>query len=225
MNIRTPLIVSAAIVAAMIAASLLALSLLPPGAPIPIHWNTDGQIDRYATGWYAVFMAPAMAALIAAIFAAIPAIEPRRLHLEKSAKFYTAMWIAVLLLLAFTHGAALYVALHAGTQVGAVVIGAVCLLMIVMGNYLSKTRSMFLGGLRTPWTLSSEYSWQRTHALAGKLFVGVGAAGLVAVIAAPAAEAARLFLYAVVATVVVSVAASYVFWLRDPDRNRTDTAV
>ncbi len=69
---------------------------------------------------------------------------------------------------------------HVGAQVGGIVVAAVCLLLIVIGNYLGKTRSMFLGGVRTPWTLSSEYSWQRTHSLAGKLFVLSGALGFVA---------------------------------------------
>ena len=80
----------------------------------------------------------------------------------------------MILLLAAIHGAALYAALHTGTSVSNVVVATVCLLIIVVGNYLGKTRSMFLAGVRTPWTLTSEYSWQRTHSLAGKLFIAAG---------------------------------------------------
>jgi uncharacterized membrane protein len=220
MNIRTPLIVSAVIVAAMIAASLAALAHLPAGAAIPIHWGADGHPNGWAKGWYAVFMSPAMAALVAAIFAAIPAIEPRRLNLQKSAKFYRASWISVLLLIAAMHGFALATALHAAVPTGAFVAGAVSLLMIVIGNYLGKTRSMFFGGIRTPWSLSSEYSWQRTHSLTGKLFVAAGVAGFVAAIVAPAEVAMRILAYGIGISAVVGIAASYVYWLRDPERRQ-----
>jgi uncharacterized membrane protein len=114
--------------------------------------------------------------------------------------------------------------LHAGVQVGSVIIAAVCLMMIVMGNYMGKTRSMFLGGVRTPWTLSSEYSWQRTHALAGKLFIAAGALGFAATITLPAKDASHVFIVAMAAAIVLSVVASFVYWRRDPDRKSGDAA-
>jgi uncharacterized membrane protein len=218
MNNRIPLIVSAAIVAAMLGASFWAWSQLADGAAIPIHWSASGMPDRFAKAPLALFMAPAMTALIAVLFWGIPWLEPRRLNLIASAKFYRASWIGVVLLLAASHGAALYSVLHAGVQVGSVVIACVCLLMIVIGNYLGKTRSMFLGGVRTPWTLSSEYSWQRTHSLAGKLFIAAGALGFAATVALPAKIASHVFLVSLAAAALVSVVASYVYWRRDPDR-------
>ena len=50
---------------------------------------------------------------------------------------------------------------------------------MIIGNYLGKVRSNFFFGIRTPWTLSSERSWNRTHRLGGRLFFGLG---LVAVV-------------------------------------------
>ncbi|HJW42044.1 MAG TPA: SdpI family protein [Rhizomicrobium sp.] len=222
MNLRTPLIVTFAIVAAMLAASLWVAQQLPAGTPIAIHWNVNGEPDRLARGWYAVFMAPAMAALISLVFVAIPWLEPRRFNLTQSRKLYTAIWIGIVALMAVIHGATLYSALHGGARVGGVVLASVSLLIVVLGNYLGKSRSTFLVGVRTPWTLSSEYSWQRTHSLAGKLFMVAGLLGLVATVAVPSQLATRLFLYAMVATVVLSVAMSYVYWLRDPDRRAHD---
>lgn len=220
MNNRAPLAVSIAIVGVMFAASLWVWAHIPDGTNIAIHWNVYGQPDGFAKAPLALFMAPAMAALIALLFIAIPAIEPRRLNLARSAKFYHAAWIGTILLMAAVHGLALYNAMHPGVQVGGIVIAAVCLLMIVIGNYLGKTRSMFLGGIRTPWTLSSEYSWQRTHSIAGKLFVLSGALGFVAVIALPMQLAVEIFAGAIVATVIFSIVVSYIFWRHDPERQR-----
>jgi uncharacterized membrane protein len=62
-----------------------------------------------------------------------------------------------------------------------VAIGA---LFIVLGNLLPRFRSNFFFGIRTPWTLSSETVWARTHRVGGYAMVMVGvlliAAGLVA---------------------------------------------
>ncbi|HEX4304237.1 MAG TPA: SdpI family protein [Rhizomicrobium sp.] len=223
MNIRTPLWISFAIVVAMLAASVFALLHLPPGARIPIHWSFDGRPNGFAPAGYGVFMTPAITALMACLFAAIPWLEPRRLNLEQSAKFYRASWIALVVLLACVHGVGLYAAMHAGVPVGGLIEAAVSLLVIVIGNYLGKTRSMFLGGVRTPWTLSSEYSWQRTHSLAGKLLIAAGALGFAAAISLPAKPATHIFIGAMVLAIVLSVVASYVFWLRDPDRRNGKT--
>jgi uncharacterized membrane protein len=218
MKSRGSIVISAAVVVAMLAASLWALFHIPPGTRIPIHWDIYGNPNGFAKAPLGLFMTPAMAALIAVLFAVIPMLEPRRLNLERSAKFYHATWIGVIVLMAAIHGLALYSATHAGIQVGGIVIGAVCLLLIVIGNYLGKTRSMFLGGVRTPWTLSSEYSWQRTHGLAGKLFIASGIAGFAAVIALPLPIAVVIFACAAIATVLVSILMSYVYWRRDPER-------
>ena len=44
-------------------------------------------------------------------------------------------------------------------------------LFVVMGNYLPKSKSNFFYGIKTPWTLTSEEVWKKTHRLGGKLFV------------------------------------------------------
>jgi len=217
-----PLFVSFAVIAAMLAVSTWAWFHLPSGTSIPIHWGADGQPDHFAHGPFALFMTPAMTALIAMVFWVIPLLEPRRFNIAASGKFYRATWIGVILLLAAIHGAALYAALHTGTSVSNVVVATVCLLIIVVGNYLGKTRSMFLAGVRTPWTLTSEYSWQRTHSLAGKLFIAAGALGFAAAITLPAKEASHIFLYALGVSVVISVIVSYVYWRRDPLRHTGD---
>ena len=42
--------------------------------------------------------------------------------------------------------------------------------MFYTGVVLQKSKRNWIIGIRTPWTLSSDYVWGRTHALGGKLF-------------------------------------------------------
>ncbi|MCD8052546.1 MAG: SdpI family protein [Lachnospiraceae bacterium] len=55
-------------------------------------------------------------------------------------------------------------------------ISTLCLAMVgvlflFLGNYLPKTRQNFTVGIKLPWTLSSEENWNRTHRLAGWLWM------------------------------------------------------
>ena len=36
--------------------------------------------------------------------------------------------------------------------------------MIVIGNYLPKTRRNYIIGIRLPWTLENDEDWSKTHA-------------------------------------------------------------
>jgi uncharacterized membrane protein len=44
----------------------------------------------------------------------------------------------------------------------------------VIGNLLPRARSNWFFGIRTPWTLSSDRVWERTHRVSGYLMIGCG---------------------------------------------------
>jgi uncharacterized membrane protein len=95
------------------------------------------------------------------------------------------------------------------------------LLFVVMGNFLGKTRSSWLFGIRTPWTLSSERSWQRTHRLGGYLFMALGLAMVLSALLLPPQAFVWLILGGLLGTVAVLVGYSYLVWRDDPDRSVT----
>ena len=44
-------------------------------------------------------------------------------------------------------------------------------LLIVMGNYLPKTKRNYTVGIKLPWTLNSDENWRKTHRLGGYTFI------------------------------------------------------
>ncbi|MBT3712650.1 MAG: SdpI family protein, partial [Anaerolineae bacterium] len=48
------------------------------------------------------------------------------------------------------------------------------LLFLLVGYMLRKAKRNWFIGIRTPWTLSSDTVWDKTHQLAGKLFIASG---------------------------------------------------
>ncbi len=222
MNIRLPLILSLLIVTAMAALSTWAWPLVPDTARIAVHFDANGAANGFADKARALIMLPALSLGLIALLSVIPRIEPRRLNLVSSAKFYRTAWIGVIAILAIAHATIVLKALRVAVDVPHFVLPALALLFMVIGNYMGKTRSNFFAGVRTPWTLSSEYSWEKTHRLVGRLFMLVGAAGLLVSFAADKRLAATMLIGGVLASALIGIVASYIFWRRDPLRHSGD---
>jgi uncharacterized membrane protein len=213
-----PLTVSLVVTAALIGASWWAWRQLPVEARIPDHWNAAGQVDRYG-GRDSLFIIPGLTLGLTLLFLFLPRFEPRRAHLLLSSRAYRAVWLAIVLFSAglqlFKIKAALGVPVSVEKWIGAG-LGA---LFLVIGNFLGKVRSNFMFGVRTPWTLSSELSWNRTHRLAGWMFVGIGLALLVC---APLrwfeGHLHYVIISGVVALLVTVLPYSYFVWRSDPDK-------
>ena len=48
------------------------------------------------------------------------------------------------------------------------------ILMIILGNYMGKLKPNWFVGIKTPWTLSSENIWNKTHRMGGYAFILFG---------------------------------------------------
>ena len=82
------------------------------------------------------------------------------------------------------------------------------LLFVVIGNFMTKVRPNFLYGVRTPWTLSSEVVWDKTHRMAGPTIMAGGAVILVSGLLWPA-QIIYILLPAVIGPALASISYSY----------------
>jgi uncharacterized membrane protein len=213
-----PLTVSLVVTAALTGASWWVWRQLPVDAQIPDHWNAAGQVNGYR-GRDSLFIIPGLTLGLTLLFLFLPRFEPRRAHLLLSSRAYRAVWLAIVL---FSAGlqllkieAALGVPISVEKGIGAG-LGA---LFLVIGNFLGKVRSNFMFGVRTPWTLSSELSWNKTHRLAGWMFVGFGLAlGTCSITGVLRAHLSNLILGFVGVLLVTILPYSYFVWRSDPDK-------
>jgi uncharacterized membrane protein len=98
--------------------------------------------------------------------------------------------------------------------VGKLVPAGVGLLFVMLGNYLSRVQPNWFLGIRTPWTLSSDQVWRKTHRIGGAFFV-IGGIGMVAAAFVPPAMVFPVLIAIVTLVAVVPVVLSYVFWRRE----------
>ena len=218
MNLRLFVIVGASLVVAMLAVSAWAWPQIPDAAQVPIHWGLDGEVDGYAPKAVGLLVLPAIGAGMLALLALIPRIEPRRENLQRSGSAYVAVGITVMAFEAAIHFVIVLVAVGNDVDLASVAIVGAGAMFLVIGNFLGKTRSNWFFGIRTPWTLSSERSWSRTHRVGGWVFVAVGLVVIMGAVLGGPQVALWLMLGSLLAGPIGLVAYSYLVWRDDPAR-------
>ena len=213
---------SVGFVAVMAALSAWGWLATPPGAEVPVHWNAAGEADRYGGKVEAFALMPGLAIVLSVMFAAAPLIDPRGRNLAKSGSVLLTAWIGTLAVLTAAQAALTLSAVGIldteGEGAPRLVLLAVSILMVVIGNVLGKARPNWFVGVRTPWTLSSDKAWDAAHRLAGRGFVVSGLLGGAAVALAPLSWGLIVLLGGIGFTAIASVALSFVVWRSDPDR-------
>ncbi len=209
-------IVSLALVAAMLALALLIGSRLPADIQLPTHWNFEGEADGFSGKWTALLMPAGMTAASSLLLYFLPSLEPRGEGLKRSQGLYFAAWAGLLLMGVAIQLVTLSAALGWNVPADRLIMGAVGVMLVLIGNQLGKSRSMYLVGIRTPWTLASEEVWIKTHRLGGKLMVASGLLIIIAAVLPVPLELRGIVIGASVAVAaLVPVAYSYFLWRQE----------
>lgn len=141
---------------------------------VPLHWDWSGQPDRWGSRLEGAFLLPAFALGLWMLLTFLPKIDPRRANYERFGGTYDFVVTAVVTFMAGMHVIVLGATLGWPIAINRVVPAAVGVLLIVIGNLLPRARSNWWFGIRTPWTLSSDRVWQKTHRVGGYLMIATG---------------------------------------------------
>ncbi|OPY58442.1 MAG: Immunity protein SdpI [Pelotomaculum sp. PtaU1.Bin035] len=175
----------------IIIGALIAGFIIYPHLPeqVASHWNLKGEVDRYSSRTWGAFGIPIMTTAIYIMMLLLPLIDPRKQNYQKFTGAYRLFRAVMVVFMIGLYAVIVANALGCQVPVGRVVITGVALLFIVMGNFMGQIRQNYFVGIKTPWTLANEAVWQKTHRLAGRLWVGAGLIGLAAALAGGAVGA------------------------------------
>jgi uncharacterized membrane protein len=162
----------------LLAVSWLSSVILYPSLPdiLPTHWNFWGEPDSWAPKSIAAWMLPTIATVAWLLFQIIPRFDPKK---EKYALFQREWQIIQNGLLAFftyLHLIIFHITMQPQQEFMPLMFLGLGALFVIIGNYLSKIRQNYFLGIRTPWTLSDEENWNKTHRFASWSFVLAGLA-------------------------------------------------
>ncbi|MDD3284233.1 MAG: SdpI family protein [Patescibacteria group bacterium] len=190
--------------------------MLYPKMPekIPIHWNFRGEIDNWGNSFSHVIAINAMIIGIYLMFIFMPYLDPKKERYEQFEKIYhiikNVLMIFLTGILFMTNlsaiGYPINVALYIPIAVG--------ILFIILGNYMGKIKPNWFVGIRTPWTLSSEETWNKSHRLSGKIFM---LSGFLIAINGFLPEILRLpvFIFAIVIILFGTLVGSYIIYRKN----------
>lgn len=218
MNLRVPLTMSLVLLAAMAAVSAWGWTVLPADVRIASHWGFDGQVNGTLPKGAGLLFLPAIGLGVTLLLALVPRIEPRRENLIASRKAFFALWLGALVVIAASHAMIVLSAMGYAFDLPGAMMISIALTIAFAGNYLGKVRPNFFIGIRTPWTLSSDLSWEKSHRMLGRLFVFSALAALAARFAIGTEAGFVVLAATLTASAVIGIASSYVYWRQDPER-------
>jgi uncharacterized membrane protein len=213
MSTRTTLAISLLVMVMALALSLAVYGRLP--AAKASHRNANDQVNGSISRFWGAFLMPLLGLALLCLFMIIPLIDPLRANIGRFRSFFNVFILAIMIFLLYIH--VLTILWNLGMQgfrMSEALLPAVGLLFVLAGLMMRRARRNFFIGIRTPWTLSSDEVWDRTHRVGGALFI---ASGILAMLGAffPGPAAYWLVLAPVLASSVFAVVYSYVLWRRE----------
>jgi uncharacterized membrane protein len=195
-------------------AFLVALFLYPQMPdPMPSHWNAAGEVDGYMAKFWGLFLMPLLALGVFVLFLAIPRIDPLKANIAQFIRAYNLMMVLLIGYLLYVYALTLLWALGYQFNMTFTLLPAMGLLFIAIGYLVGKAKRNFFVGIRTPWTLSSDTVWAKTHQLGKWTFVG---AGVVSIVCAFLGEVGFwIFTLILLGAAVVPIIYSYILWRRE----------
>ena len=139
---------------------------------IPVHWDINGNADGYGTKAQAVFLMPLLLLAIHWVCAVVTSLDPKKKNISDKA-FALVLWLIPIISLV-CNSMAFAAALGHNINVNVIMPLLMGALFIVIGNYLPKCKQSYTVGIKLPWTLEDEENWNKTHRLAGFIWVICG---------------------------------------------------
>ena len=205
--------VPAALIIAAVVISIAAYPDLPER--MPTHWGVNGEVNGWSSRLWGAWLIPLVMAAMWLFLRAIPHIDPRKANYAKFAGMYDTVIVLILGFLLVMHGIVIAAAMGRDVKMDRIMMPLVGIFIAAIGFLIPRAAPNWFIGIRTPWTLTSDESWEKTHKLGGPLFIGLGLLMALSSFIAPE-QAIWILVAAAIGIVVFLFVYSYRVWKADP---------
>ena len=192
--------------------SIWAYPQMPP--TVATHWSLNGTPDGFSSRLVAVLIIPGVVLVMTGLFNVLPKLDPRGGNYPK---FFGTYWLICNTVIAFmliAHAMILASGIGFPMHIDRLMPVGVGLLFIVLGNYITRVEPNWFVGIRTPWTLSSDTVWRKTHRTGGYLMV-LGGLLVAACAVLPHGAFIPVLIVAILLMAVIPIVQSYILWKRE----------
>jgi len=134
------------------------------------HWNFKGEVDDYMSKFWGLFLMPIMSLGMFLIFSLIPKMDPMKENIEKFKKYFDDFIVVLFLFLFYIYLLTIFWNLGLEFNMSKFLVPSMGILFFYCGNLIENAKRNWFIGIRTPWTLSNDQVWDKTHKRGGKLF-------------------------------------------------------
>lgn len=171
--------------------------------PLPVHWNLEGEPDRFGSRLEALFLLPLVMTFLLPLLALLPRLDPKRPQglegvMVGLAWFFLALYLAL-------------VGVYAGWWAEPPLFRVAGLFFLFLAFYLPRIPPNYFAGVRTPWTLEDPEVWREVHRAAAW---GFGALGVAALFLPPRGLGVLVFLGMLLGVSLFLLIYSLVLWKR-----------
>lgn len=145
---------------------------------LPIHWDINGTVDKYASKTAAFLLLPLGLTLLDILVVFMLDNDPRNRNQKNF--IMTIGKVIMPILLFFIYTATVMTVKKVPFDMSISISALMGVLLILIGNYLPKAKRSYTVGIKNPWTLSNDEIWNKTHRFGGICFMISGILMIVA---------------------------------------------
>jgi len=172
MKTKATLILLVIVVLLAAAVSIYAYPRVPE--VIATHWDNNDQVNGTMGRFWGLAVMPLMLLGIGALLMAVPFIDPLRRNIEAFRPYFNTFVVIFALFMLYMHVLTVLINLGVPLALSRWMLPGMGLFIFYAGVLMQKAQRNFFIGIRTPWTLSSDTVWEKTHRLGGWLFKAAG---------------------------------------------------
>ena len=178
MTTKTTTIIALVLIALAVLVGVVLWNQLPE--QMASHWDANDQVNGYISKFWGVFLMPLITLGMLVLFLVLPSIDPLKANIAQFRESFNLFIVLIVAFMLYVHGLTLAWSLgYQGFKMSTAMLPFLGVLFIAIGWMLRKAKRNFFIGIRTPWTLSSDSVWDKTHQLGSVLFMASGALAIV----------------------------------------------
>jgi len=177
---------------------------------VVMQWNLEGNPNWYAPKAVAAFGLPVFF-LIINIFVGLFKYKDKQFeNTSKPMRVITEWFVPVLSVIIVP--ILLFMAMDVNIPVPLIALVLTGVILIIFGHYMQKNKQNYIIGIKLPWTLRDSDNWDKTHKMAGVLWI---ICGIILVILAflPFENTIKLIILGVILAIIIIPPVLYSFFL------------
>ena len=178
-NIRKSEIIILAIILLSFAIGIYSYHQMPE--KVASHWNAQGQVNGYMSKFWGVFLMPIISVGLLLLLIFIPRIDPLKSNIQQFRKYFDGFVVLIMVFLFYIYLLTIFWNSGYTFNMTTFLSPALAVLFYYTGILIENAKRNWFIGIRTPWTMSSDKVWDKTHKIGGKLFKIAGVVALLAI--------------------------------------------